>query len=139
MASLSVNGLEDVLKQLDKLSDKGKVDAIAKKAVNAAKGIVENATRSALGASERGPRATGSAAASVKGTDAKVNAWGVFSVAKPSGYDKDGTSNVKKANMLEYGTPTLGARPWRASAAGSAEGPATEVMEQIIASEMGAE
>ena len=139
MASLTITGLDDVLKQLDKLSDKGRVEAIAKKAVEAATPIVVSSTKAAVGASEYGPRATGSVAASITATPTKINSFGVFAVAKPGGYDSKGRSNVYKASMLENGNVKIGARPWRAKAVASAEGPAMQIMEQIVASEMEAE
>lgn len=149
MASISVNGFDDVIKMLDKLSNKSKVDNMAKAAVNQAKDIVASSMRSAIASSEghraapgkrhRADRSTGSVAGSVEATAAKVNSYGVFSVAKPNGRDKDGTSNGKKAALLEYGGRNLPARPWRSKAASSAEAPAAKAVEDYITKEMGCE
>lgn len=138
MAGFSVTGLDDVINMLDKLSNKSNVDNICKKAVDAAKGKVESTMKAALAVSERGPKSTGSIAASVKATNAKVNSYGVFSVAKPNGRDKKGVRNGEKAAYLEHGTKNMNARPWRSKAASAAEGPCIRIMEEVVASEMGA-
>lgn len=149
MASITVNGFDDVIKLLDKLSNKAKVDAIAKGAVDAAKDVVANSMSGAIAASEghrggngkrhREDRSTGSVAASVRPTPAKVNAYGVFSVAKPNGRDKYGKSNATKAALLENGAPQFGARPWRAKTVSASEGPCKKIIEEYVKSEMGAE
>ena len=136
MASLTVNGFDDVLKLLDKLSNKSKVDAIAKKAVDAAKGKVVATTKAAIGHSEYGPKSTGSVAGSVTATETKVNSYGAYSVAKPTGRHPSGKRNAELAAYLEYGTATLGARPWRASAAHLAEQPCIKIIEEIVKAEM---
>ena len=149
MASVRVDGFDDVIKLLDKLSSKAKVDDIAKGAVNAAKDIVAGTMSGAIASSEghrggngarhRANRSTGSVAGSVKSTAAKVNSYGVFSVAKPDGRDANGTRNGKKAALLEYGTPQFSARPWRSRAVSSAEGQCVRIIEDYVKSEMGAE
>lgn len=136
MASITVNGFDDVLKKLEKLSDKSKVDEIAKKAVNAAKGSLLSSTKSAVASSEYGTRSTGSVASSISATDAKVNQYGVFAVARPTGRDARGVSNGAKAGFLEYGTPTMAARSWRDTAASSAESSCKSTMENIVKAEM---
>ena len=92
--------------------------------------------RSAIASSEYGPRSTGSVAASVVATDAKVNSYGTYSVAKPTGRDEEGKRNGEKAAYLEYGSPKMAARPWRARAVAGAEDAAIRIMEDVIASEM---
>lgn len=149
MASVRVEGFDDVIKLLDKLSNKAKVDNIAKGAVNAAKDVVASSMSGAIASSEghrggngarhRKDRSNSSVAGSVKPTYAKVNSYGVFSVAKPNGRDKEGTSNAKKAALLNYGTPKFSARPWRERATKSAEGPCKKILEDYVKSEMGAE
>lgn len=136
---LEVTGFDELIEQLEKLSDQSRVEEIAKKAVEAATPTAVDAVRSAVGASEYGPYATGSVAASVAATPAKINSFGVFAVAKPSGHDRKGKSNVYKAQILEYGNSKLGARPWRARAVSSAESQCIKIMEQIIKSEMDAD
>ena len=149
MASVRVEGFDDVIKLLDKLSNKAKVDNIAKGAVNAAKDVVASSMSSAIASSEghrggigarhREDRSNRSVAGSVKSTYAKVNSYGVFSVAKPDGRDPQGTRNGKKAALLEYGAPQFSARPWRSRAVSSSEGPAVKIIEDYVKSEMGAE
>lgn len=139
MAHLDVSGMDDVLNMLDKLSKKQNVDNAAKKAVEAAKGKLTSATKASLSASETGPHATGSVSASIQATSAKINAYGAYSVARPTGRDAKGVRNGEKAAYLEYGTPKMAARPWRARAIASAEGPCTKIMEEVIAKEFGAQ
>lgn len=139
MASLEVTGLDEVIKKLEKYSKKQNVDAVAKRAVEAAKGKVVSTTKAAVGASERGPYSTGSVAASISATAAKVNAYGAYSVARPTGRDSKGERNGAKAGYLEYGTPHMAARPWRSRAAKAAEGPCVKIMEQIVKKELGAD
>lgn len=137
MARMGAHGLDALIEKLEKLSDKSRVDEIAKKAVNAAKDVVASSMRSAIASSEYGPRSTGSVAASVVATDAKVNSYGTYSVAKPTGRDEEGKRNGEKAAYLEYGSPKMAARPWRAKAVSAAEGSCVKIMEQVIKSEMG--
>lgn len=135
--AIRVEGMDDAIRKLAKLSDQARVEEIAKHAVSAAEPLVVESTRSALAASETGPRSTGSASASVSGTGAKVNEYGVYAVARPTGRDSKGVRNGMKAALLEYGVPgKLNARPWRAKAAKSAEESAKSVMENIVKTEM---
>ena len=135
MASLTINGFDDAIKQLEKMSRKATVDAAAKKAVDAAKGIVESSVRSSVSASEHGPRSTGSVAASISTTATKTNSYGTYCVTRPTGRDREGKRNAEKAAYLEYGTPNMAARPWRSRASSSAEGPCKAVIEQVIGEE----
>ena len=136
MASIRVEGLDDLLKKLDKLATKATVDEIAKKAVDTAAPIVEAATRSALASVETGPYATGSVSSSVEAIPARTNAYGVFSAARPTGRDAKGERNAAKAAFLQYGTSRLKARPWRQKAVNTAKGPAIKAMEAVIKAEM---
>lgn len=139
MASLNVTGMEEVLNQIERLSKKTEVDEIAKKAVDKAKDIVVKTTSSAVASSEHGPRSSGSIASSIEATITKVNSYGAYSVSRPTGRDRSGTRNGAKAAYLEYGTPTLPARPWRARGTAAAEGPCVKIMEEVIKAEMKAE
>lgn len=136
MAQFRVEGIDDVLKRLEKLSDRSKIDAIAKKAVNEAKNVVSESTKSAVGASEKGPYSTGSIASSIEVTDAKINSYGVFAVARPTGRDDRGVRNGEKAAYLEYGTPNMPARPWRSKAVSNSEAKAKEIIENVVTKEM---
>ena len=136
MAQFRVEGIDDVLKRLEKLSDRSKIEAIAKKAVNEAKSVVSESTKAAVSASERGPYSTGSIAASIEVTDAKINSYGVFAVARPTGRDDRGVRNGEKAAYLEYGTPNMAARPWRSKAVSNSEAKAKEIIEKVVTKEM---
>lgn len=139
MASFKVDGFDEVIKKLEKLSDKGKVDQIAKNAIDQAKDKVASSMRSSLAASERGGKSTGSAAGSVSPTQAKVNSYGAYSVARPTGRHPSGRTNGNVAAYLEYGASNLGARPWRARAVSAAESGCVKIIEDYIKKEMGTE
>lgn len=136
---ITINGFDDVIKMLDKLSDKAKVDDIAKKAVDAAKDVVASSMRSAIAASEHGLKSTGAVSASVAPTATKVNSYGVYSVAKPNGHHPSGKPNAEVAAYLNYGGANLAAKPWRDRATSSAEGPCKQIIEDYVKSEMGAD
>lgn len=136
MASLNITGMDELLKKLEKLSNQSEVENIAKKAVTAAQPINESAMRSAIAGVEHGPYATGSVSASISSTETKVNSYGVYAVARPTGRDAKGVRNGAKAGYLQYGTPHMSARPWRQSAVSSAEGACVKAMEEVIRSEM---
>ena len=136
MASINIEGLDDLVKKLDKLAVKGNLDDIAMKAVDAAAPVVESSMRSAIGSMEYGPYSTGSIASSVQATSAAVNGYGVFAVARPTGRDSKGERNGAKAAYLQYGTPNMPARPWRQKAVNSAMGPAIKTMEEVVKAEM---
>ena len=136
MGSIEITGMDELLKKLEKLSNQGKVEQAAIKAVNAAQPLNEAAMRTAVASVEHGPYATGSVSGSVSSTSAKVNSYGVFSVARPTGRDKNGARNAEKAAYLQYGTPKMAARPWRQKAVNSAEKPCMKVMEEIWKTEM---
>ena len=138
MASLNITGFDDVLHMLEKYSRKANVDAVAKRAVEAAKGKVASAMSASLALSEAGPQSTGSISGSVQPTDAKINSYGAYSVARPTGRDNKGVRNAEKAAYLEYGTYRLDPRPWRARAVNSAMGPCKKIMEGIVTRELGA-
>lgn len=144
MGRLEITGMDDLLKKLDNLSDRGKVEEIAKKAVAAAQPLNEAAMRSAIASVEHGPYATGSVSGSVTSTEAKINSYGAYAVARPTGRDAKGVRNGEKAAYLQYGSPRdgpkkLAARPWRQRAVNSAEGPCRTRMEEVLKAEMGLE
>lgn len=134
--AIEVTGLDELLEKIEKLSDPGKVNEIAKKAVEAAQPISEASMRSALASVEHGPYATGSVSGSVSSTPAKINSYGAYAVARPTGHDAKGERNGAKAAYLQYGTPHMAARPWRQSAVSGAEGACLQVIEETIRSEM---
>lgn len=129
--NMQISGLDEVMALLEKLSDKGRVDDIAKKAVNAALPTLTASVRSHIH-----PR---DVASGVSEKPAEVNQYGVFAVAKVTGHDSKGNSNAARAAVLEYGRHDKrgGHIPWRAAAAGAAEGPALKIAEEVIKAEMG--
>ena len=92
--------------------------------------------RSALAGVEHGPYATGSVSGSVSSTPAKVNIYGVFALARPTGHDQKGVRNGAKAAYLQYGTHHMAARPWRQSAVAGAQDACIAAMENVLRSEM---
>ena len=139
MADMEIVGFNEFLAKMDKLGDQAYVEGIGKKMVEAAYPMSESAMKSALASVEHGPYATGSVSASVSGTGTKVNAYGVYAVARPTGRDAKGVRNGAKAAFLQYGTKHMAARPWREKAVNTAKGPAIKTMEQVMRSEMGLE
>lgn len=98
MAKLEIEGLDELEKQLKKLG--AQATPIAKKAVRRAAPILRDAIKSQISATTHG---TGDLAASITITPPRENLRGVFSVVKPSGTDRKGTSNALKFAVLEYG------------------------------------
>ena len=138
--AIKSEGFDDLLRKMEKLSDRGQVEQIAKKAVSAAEPILTGSVKSALASAEQGPYSTGSASASTSPTGAKINEYGAYTVVRPTGRDNKGVSNAKKAAMLEYGVPgRLNARPWRARAAESVKGSCVQTMEEVVKAEMEAD
>ena len=136
MAHIEVNGFDDVLKKFDKLSDLGKVNDIAIKAITKAKPISAAQMRAAIASVEYGQYASGSVSASIESTDTLMNGYGVYAVARPTGRDAKGVRNGAKAAWLQYGAPNLMARPWKQKAVGAATGPCIQTIESVLQSEM---
>lgn len=129
--NITVEGLDEVIKQLEKLSDKTQVDEIAKRAVNAALPALHGSVSSHIH-----PR---DVAGGVVTKDAKVNSYGVFGVVTVTGHNAKGESNAKRANILEHGTSRTPAKPWRAASASAVREQCMQTMEKILESEMGLE
>lgn len=127
---MEIHGMDELIEKLEKLSDKSRVDEIAKKAVNAALPTVVSSVQSHIH-----PR---DVAGGVTATAARDNAYGVFAVAKVTGRTKKG-SNALRAAVLEYGRHDGrgGHIPWRKSAVSAAESASKQIMEDVIKTEMG--
>lgn len=143
--SMSIQGMDSTLKLLEKLSDQGKVETIAKKAVESAQPINEEAYRSALASAEAAEGWGGGISGSVSSTPAKINERGAFAVARPTGRSASGTRNGELAAYLEYGTPphkwghaevSVGAHGFSSRAVHQAEQQCVKTMEDIVRSEM---
>ena len=140
MAHIEYDGFDEVLKKLEKLSKKAEVDEIAKKAVDAAKDVVVRSTKAAISVS--------SIAGSIEPTEAKINSYGAYSVARPVGRDRKGTRFGERAAILEYGRYSGGkdklgrnigyleAHPWRSVAISNATEPAKKIIEEYLHEEM---
>ena len=137
MARLDISGIDEVLEELKRLGDPERLNEAAQKAVNAGGTVLAKEMSSAIAAVEYGKYATGSVSKSVKATRAKTNQYGVFTVAKPTGKDERGVRNAEKAAYLQYGTPTMAARPWSEKAVREGEAKAAPVVEDVFLDEMG--
>lgn len=136
MAHIDATGFDEVLKKLEKMSDLGKMNEVARKAVGTAQVFNEASARSALASVEHGPYSTGSVSGSISSTEAKVNAYGAYAVARPTGRDAKGERNGAKAAYLEYGTPHMAARPWRAKAVAAAQTQCIKSIEATLKAEL---
>ena len=136
MGSIELEGFDQLIHKLEKLGTQSYVEEVAKKAVDSASPLVESQMRLSIAASEHGPYSTRSVSGSIQTTPARVNAYGVFAVARPTGRDNKGVSNGAKAAFLQYGTPHMPARPWRQSAVNASLGPAAKTIESVLKAEM---
>ena len=124
---------------------------IAIKAVDRAAPVVEKHVRETIEQVTDKGYATGELAQSVRASDAKANAWGVFSVVGPVGENSRGVSNAEIAAYLEYGVhnsprqkhhraKTDGyrqqPRPWRRLSAMNAEDEVVEVVQSVLTEEV---
>ena len=141
MAKMTIDGFDELNQLLDRLSAP---EEMAIKAVNAATPIVENAMKAQIARvanrkDARGhPYSTGALAASIKATEAKENAYGVYSVVRPSGTDARGTSNAQKLAYLEFGVRShrQAPHPVRSVAVAACKSEVIAVMEQVINQEV---
>lgn len=136
MADISIGGFDELIKKFDKLGDQSFDEEVGKHMVDAAAPMTADAMRSKISSREFGPYSTGSVAASVVTTASKVNSYGAYAVAMPTGRDSKGVRNAEKAAYLEYGTPNMPARAWRAATVNSVQGAAIRAMEEVLKSEM---
>lgn len=139
MARVEVYGFDDLLKKFDELSKASVLDEAAKRVIDKTSQVVAREMAAAISSREYGEYATGSVSRSIRPTKAKINSYGAYSVAKPTGRDGRGVRNAEKAAYLEYGAKNLPARPWRDKAVRAAEEKALPVMEEAICEELGIE
>ena len=73
--------------------------------------------------------------------------YGIYTVVRPSGYDRRGIPNALKMNVLEYGRKSgtsktgrvitgLDPRPVRDAAVASVEGEVVETMQRVVEDEL---
>lgn len=145
MARVEVRGFHEV----DRLFNELRIEAedVAIKAVNQAAPIVEDSIKRTLEQVTDKGYSTGELTQSVRASEAKTNAWGVFSVVGPTGENKRGIPNAEIAAYLEYGVhegarqkhhkaKTNGykqePRPWRRLSAMRAETAVIDEVQQVI-------
>ena len=115
MAKMTIKGMEEYIKKLDAIA-KGKGEEIIGEAVKSGADIVADKVRANLNSVLSGTS-----------TGALLNSLGITPVDNRDGYinckvgfdgvDANGTPNVKKANILEYGSSRQPARPFLKPAA----------------------
>ena len=102
MASCRVEGLDDVIRALDKLGRDA--DKIAQEALLEGGQVLTNNTRSAIHAAANKGYATGALAASTIPTAPTKNSWGWFVAVRPVGTDSKGVRNGLKWGVLNSKT-----------------------------------
>lgn len=139
MARVQLDGLDDLMEELEKYSDIGKV---APKMIDSATPILEkNIKKNIQQAANRG-YATGELAESVKATEAKQNNYGYFAAVGVTGTDSRGVRNGEKMAYLEYGTMKDGKQrtaphPVMQRSINESETPCLEKMQQVFDMEVG--
>lgn len=99
MVKIRTTGLDGIKELFDKLE---KPVEMAKKAVNAASPILEEALKVEIHAAVS-EDATGELEGSIKAREAEENDLGVFAVVRPEGTDSKGVDNDQKLAWLEHG------------------------------------
>lgn len=141
MARAKAIGFSEVDKMFNKLMHP---EGMAIKAVNAAAPVIEKNMKAEIASAANRvdgkgrPYSTGELAASVSATDARENAYGVFSAVRPTGKDKKGTRNAEKMAYLEYGVATHGQEPHpiRQKVIRQSEEKCLKIMKEVIDSEV---
>lgn len=115
MAKMTIKGMEEYIKKLDAIAN-GKGEEIIGEAVKSGADIVADKVRANLNSVLSGT-STGALQDSL-GITPLDNRDGYINVKVGfDGVDANGTPNVKKANILEYGSPRQPARPFLKPAA----------------------
>lgn len=114
MARAALEGFDDLEKMFRDLSSKA--DEIAIEAVEKATPELERSLRECIAETANKGYASGQLAGSVVATRAGRNKYGIYSVVKPNGKNKNGIPNAQEAAILEYGrkggyTPSYSSRP----------------------------
>lgn len=137
MAKVKSVGFDGLDKMLGKLAHP---EAMAIRAVDAAVPVIEKNLKAGIASAAnrvdgRGrPYSTGELAASVEATDARENAYGVFSAVRPTGVDSKGMRNAEKMAYLEYGVASHGQapRPVRQKVIQESEAECVKIMQDVI-------
>lgn len=134
MARVRVEGLDEVIKSLNKLAEPTKM---AIKAVNAAVPVLEDSFKTSIQSSANRGYAAGGLAGAVSRTPAKENARGVYSVVKVDGTNERGLRYVEELAYLEYGVKRKNGksqepRPVRQKAVNLARNECEKIIEKEI-------
>lgn len=130
MANFSVEGLDDLMKELDSLD----IDRIAPVMLEEAVPILERNVKNRASAHKE----TGEMQKSIRPTKSKRTGEGYSITVRPTGKDKKGVRNMEKSCYLEFGTSKQGATPVISPAVRESEDPVAEKMQEVFDREVGA-
>ena len=108
MAQFSMDGVDDLIRQLDRLGD---LDRIAPKMIEESLPILEDSLKGVVAEEVMHGYATGDMVQSIKKTKSLRNQYGYFGAVRPTGKDRKGVRNMEKLAYLHYGTSRQPARP----------------------------
>ena len=103
MSIFEMSGIDDLMKQLENLSRS--TDEITEKMINSARPILESNVKKNVRKQANRGYATGELAESIEASKVEHNAFGCYSVIRPTGKDSKGVRNGEKLAYLEYGVP----------------------------------
>lgn len=125
MSQFDINGLDDMMEDLQRMSDP---DALAEKMLEAAAPIVERNLKASVSTHSD----TGAMAGSIRATKAQKGANGWHITVRPTGKDRKGVRNMEKMAYLEYGTSKQAATPVLAPAVRQSEGECIMAMQSVF-------
>lgn len=109
MASFEMQGIDDLIAQLNKASN---LNDVAPKMIEEALPILEQSLKDAVQEEVNKEYATGELVRSIKKSKShRKNQYGYFGVVRPTGKDQKGVRNMEKLVYLHYGTTKQAARP----------------------------
>lgn len=130
MAQFELEGIDDLMKDLDMLDAERIAPLMLKEAVPVLK---ESVIRKASGHKD-----TGDMVSSIKETKVRRNQEGYYIAVRPTGRDKKGVRNTEKMAALEYGVDgRQPATPVLTPAVHEAEAPVLEKMQEVFDRETG--
>lgn len=103
MSIFEMSGIDNLMKQLENLSKT--TDEIAEKMINSASPILESNVKKNIQKEANRGYATGELAESIEADKVQHNAFGCYSIIRPTGKDSKGVRNGEKLAYLEYGVP----------------------------------
>lgn len=129
MASFEINGLDDLMSQLNALD----VESVGTKMLEEAAPILVDAMKSKANQYRR----SGSMAESIKASKVKETKDGRMIVVRPTGKDKKGVRNMEKMVYHEYGTSKQTAAPILSPAVRASENEVIAKMQEVFDREVG--